>query len=193
MSSTAIGRQALTPQLASLKQEFVQLIEQVKQITNGLTEAQMLQPPQSGQWSIAECIVHLNITSHTYIEIFEKAFPDARAENKFSDGNYKLGIIGKLLKWSIEPPPRIRVKAPAPFTPINVGKASEVVPLFIHYQQRLIELLEDANGLALNKIKVVSPFDKRVKYNSFAVFHILTAHQRRHFWQAEQVKKTILG
>ena len=36
------------------------------------------------------------------------------------------------------------------------------------------------------RMKIVSPFDKRVRYNLVSAFHILAAHERRHLWQAEQ-------
>ena len=53
--------------------------------------------------------------------------------------------------------------------------------------------LPAANGLALEKIRVVSAFDSRVKYNLFATFAILAAHQRRHLWQAERVRAAKSG
>ena len=38
---------------------------------------------------------------------------------------------------------------------------------------------------------VISPFDKRVKYNMYSAFRILIAHERRHLWQAEQAVDTL--
>jgi hypothetical protein len=35
-------------------------------------------------------------------------------------------------------------------------------------------------------MKIISPFDRRVRYNVFSAFRIVVAHQRRHLWQAEQ-------
>ena len=57
---------------------------------------------------------------------------------------------------------------------------------FASLQSKLSELLNAARGLDLGKVKIISPFDKRVKYNVFSAFRILVAHQRRHLWQAEQ-------
>ena len=37
-----------------------------------------------------------------------------------------------------------------------------------------------------DKVKLVSPFNARLKYNALAAFRILAAHQRRHLWQAER-------
>jgi hypothetical protein len=41
-------------------------------------------------------------------------------------------------------------------------------------------------GLALDRIKVASPVDPRVRYNVWSSFNMTDAHQRRHLWQAER-------
>ena len=53
-------------------------------------------------------------------------------------------------------------------------------------QGKIAELIHEAHDLDLRRVKIVSPFDKRVKYNVYSAFRILIAHQRRHLWQAEQ-------
>ena len=57
---------------------------------------------------------------------------------------------------------------------------------FSSLQSKLIDLLHEADGLDLKKIRLISPFDKRVKYNLYSAFRIVVAHQRRHLWQAEK-------
>jgi hypothetical protein len=57
---------------------------------------------------------------------------------------------------------------------------------FAALQSKLIDTLHEARDLDLRKIKLTSPFDKRVRYNLYSAFRIITAHQRRHLWQAEQ-------
>jgi hypothetical protein len=58
---------------------------------------------------------------------------------------------------------------------------------FDGYQRRLVELLAEANGLALSKLKK-SPFNANVRYSVYSAFRIIAAHERRHLWQAEQAR-----
>jgi len=88
----------------------------------------------------------------------------------------------------VEPPPRFRVKAPGvfrpgPATPL-AGTLEEFVALQEHFQQRL----HDAEGLHLRRIRVPSPAFRRLKIGLGAAFAVIAAHQRRHLWQAQQVR-----
>jgi hypothetical protein len=50
------------------------------------------------------------------------------------------------------------------------------------------DLLKDANGLDLARIKVTSPALRLLKYGLGMGFWIWTAHDRRHLWQAREVR-----
>ena len=92
--------------------------------------------------------------------------------------------VGRILTWSLEPPPRLRTRTAAPFRPPPVEPVSGVLPAFAGQQARLVELLRAAEGLDLGAARVVSPFDSRVRYNAYSTFRVLEAHERRHLWQA---------
>jgi len=70
--------------------------------------------------------------------------------------------------------------------PRSVRAKAEAFGEFASLQSKLAEQLTAARGIDLMKIKIVSPFDKRVRYNVYSAFRIVIAHQRRHLWQAEQ-------
>ena len=97
-----------------------------------------------------------------------------------------MDILGRVLKWFLEPPIRSRVKTAAPFVPRAVRAKAEAFGEFANLQSKLGEVLQSAKDVDVAKIKIVSPFDKRVKYNVYSAFRIIVAHQRRHLWQAEQ-------
>jgi len=44
-----------------------------------------------------------------------------------------------------------------------------------------------ATLLDLGKLRIVSPFDPRIKYNLYSCLRLIPAHQRLHLRQAEQV------
>ena len=53
---------------------------------------------------------------------------------------------------------------------------------------RLEEVVRQADGLDLERIKVPSPVTNLIKYNLGMAFWIQTAHDRRHLWQAREVR-----
>jgi hypothetical protein len=96
-----------------------------------------------------------------------------------------MDLLGRILRWFLEPPIRQRVKTTAPFVPKAVRTKADAFSEFAGLQEKLVELLRDARDTDLGQ-KIVSPFDKRVRYNLYSAFRIMAAHERRHLWQAEQ-------
>lgn len=142
--------------------------------------------PNPASWSAAECLSHLSISTEMFLPVLQKAIDDARARGVTADRKPKMDAIGRVLRWFLEPPIRSRVKTAAPFVPKSVRAKAEAFGDFSALQSKLIDMLHAAQGLDLRKVKIVSPFDRRVKYNLYSAFRIVAAHQRRHLWQAEQ-------
>jgi hypothetical protein len=99
-----------------------------------------------------------------------------------------MDFCGRLLKWSLEPPPRFRFPAPPGFQPPPTVAADQVLPQFLASQE---EPLASSDGFAIDRYKIVSPFSSHVKYSVWSSFCICAAHERRHLWQAERVIKAL--
>ena len=142
--------------------------------------------PTPSSWSAAECISHLSISAESFLEPVRKVIEEARAKGMTSKRPPKMDLLGRVLKWFLEPPIRQRVKTTARFVPKSVRAKAESFGEFAALQAKLTDLLQEARAFDLNRMKIVSPFDKRVRYNLYSAFRILVAHERRHLWQAEQ-------
>jgi DinB superfamily len=142
--------------------------------------------PNATSWSAAECLSHLSISSEMFLPVLQKAIDDARKKGVEPKGVPKMDLIGRILRWFLEPPIRQRVKTAPPFVPRSVRAKAEAFGEFAALQSKLTELLVAARNIDLGRVKIVSPFDRRVRYNLYSAFRILVAHQRRHLWQAEQ-------
>ncbi len=183
---------ALSPQLAALKSEFESASQHAQVLVEGLTAEQLKWRVAMQQWSIAECLVHLSLTTQGYLPSLRNALAHAPAVATTPTARpYRMDIMGRLLRWTLEPPPRLRTKTTAPFQPVVTGAPEKVLPEFLRWQTELLAQLKTAQGLALDQIKVASPFNPRVTYNLLSCFHILVAHERRHLWQAERVKQAL--
>ena len=89
-------------------------------------------------------------------------------------------------------PVRLKIATAPPFKPGQIDPLHEVLERFDYLQGELLVRLERGAGLALDRQPVVSPFNARLRYNLYSAFCVLTAHQRRHLWQAERVRATVV-
>ena len=141
--------------------------------------------PKALSWSAAECLAHLSISTEMFLPVMRKAVEEGRKKKSSKNGPPKMDVLGRVLAWFLEPPIRTRVKTAAPFVPKSTRAKAEAFGEFASLQEKLIDLLREAREADF-RTKVVSPFDKRVRYNLFSAFRIVAAHERRHLWQAEQ-------
>jgi len=142
--------------------------------------------PSLTQWSAAECLAHLSVTTEMFLPVLRKAVDEARARHLTSNGTPSMGVVARILRWFLEPPVRARIKTTTAFVPRSVRAKSEALAEFSALQTQLVNLLRSTQDVAIGKVKIISPFDSRVKYNVYSAFLIVAAHQRRHLWQAEQ-------
>ena len=142
--------------------------------------------PHHSSWSAAECLAHLSISTEMFLPVIEQSIEEGRKRGLSSTKKPSMDVLGRVLRWFLEPPIRKRVATSAPLVPKAVRAKAEAFGEFSSLQSKLVDLVHQASGLDLGKLKIVSPFDKRVRYNLYSAFKIIVAHQRRHLWQAEK-------
>ena len=159
----------------------------------GLSAGQLNWRPAEGSWSIAECIDHLNTANQQYATSLEAAIAKGKP---FRPGS-KLPKLGWLERWflnQVEPPVKRKTKAPTKFLPApKQFQPDELVERWRATHQRLAVLAEQAEGLDLARTKVTSPVSSLIKLSLLCVLQILPAHDRRHLWQASDVRRQLPG
>jgi hypothetical protein len=178
----------LSPELAELDRQFAAAKAEASELVNGLNESQFNWRPDARIWSIAECLQHLNIVGDRYAHMLEKTLAEARARGLVGHGPFGYGWLGKWILVNTEPPPKRKVKAARSLTPAYGQPITAVLPTFLHLQEQLALRLEQANGLDLARVKVPVPGYGPVKLNLHITFARIAAHERRHLWQARQVR-----
>jgi len=176
---------ALHPQLAELVGELRAATDRARALAIRLDENAFARRPAPERWSPAECLAHLNLTTRAFLLLIDEALERGRASGRRMTGRYRRDLVGSLLARSLEPPARFRMATTAPFVPSGVRSRDEVVGEFVVLQEELVRRVEQASGLDLNRLRVASAFNPRLKYNLFSCFAVLAAHERRHLWQAE--------
>jgi hypothetical protein len=137
---------------------------------------------------VAECVAHLNLTSRAYLPLLRDGITEGRRLARQGPARrYRRDFMGWLMWRSAGPPVRIRTSTTAPFLPQAEIQTAELLADFARLQDAQLTLLGEADGLPLERVQIVSPFDRRIRYNLYACFTILPRHQHRHLWQAERV------
>ena len=178
----------LAVELEDYRSQFEQIKTRCNTLVAGLTNEAFNWRPEQGRWSISECLDHLNVTAELYLPVIDRAIAKSRSQGLLGDVPARRGVIGGWIVRFSEPPAKRRVKAPKAFLPKADQAVDSVVPKFIKLQGQLVERLRQANGLDLWRTKIRSPAIALLRLSLGEAFALLTGHERRHLWQAEQVK-----
>ena len=162
-------------------------IEKAKSLTAGLSAAQMSWRPQPGKWSIAQNLAHLNF-GYPYLDTLASSIAAARAKGIIGNGPFRYGWLSSWIMKSMEPPPKRKFKAAKVNTPSPDVDAAKALADYLRMGARLTELIQEADGLDLARAKTPFGALKWAKIPLGARLAHLTTHDRRHLWQAEQVR-----
>jgi hypothetical protein len=174
------------PDLEAAREEFAESRRRGSELLDTLSPEQLNWRPAPAAWSVAECIEHLSITSNMYAPEISAAIRKGPRGSGVDAVRY--GWLESYFIKTLEPPVGMKFKAPKTFAPKpDLG----VDALRRHWNashDRIVELMAQCEGVALDKAKVQSPVSKWMKTTLGACFRVINAHERRHLWQAEQVR-----
>lgn len=169
-------------QLLSVRQDATGLM-------SGLSDAQFNWQPESGRWSMAGCFDHLNKSAaQLFIPKIDAAIATARARNLSRNGPFAYSAFERWCVTTNDAPPKMRFKAPKAVQPSPLLSVNDVRLQFLHWQDELSNRLRAADGLDLARAKEKSPIPL-VKWSLGAFIQLMLAHERRHTFQARQVRQ----
>jgi hypothetical protein len=183
------AEQPMVTDLADFLLQLDEIDTDTGRLLGELTQHQFHWSPAAARWSIAQCIVHLCIIGRRYLPAIDDTLERASVENLLSPGPFRYGFFERWIAHATEPPPGIRLKTPAAARPPNDQSMGEASDAFHLVQAELRKRIRSANGFDLARAKVTSPFVKSLKMALGPCFAFLLAHERRHLWQAWQVRK----
>ncbi len=176
----------MNPQLEEIVSEFNSASVRVRNLHRSLVPGRWSRRPAPDSWSPGECVAHLNLTAIAMMPLIRQGIDDARRSGRAAGDRYRRDLIGWLLWKSISAPGRFKSKTIPAFVPTSDRSADEVLAEFDRLQADQIALTRAAEGLPIDRVKMASPFNANVRYNIFSALSILSRHQHRHLWQAEQ-------
>jgi uncharacterized damage-inducible protein DinB len=179
--------QALIRQLQNQTEQFIDLAISQWQMIPHTTFARK---PGANKWSANECLQHLNSYSRYYLPAIETAINSASANNQASASEFKAGWLGHYFTELMLPKdggrPTKKMKAPKSAQPIQILESHKVISEFIDHQEKLLQLLDKASKVNLNKIRVPTSLSKMIQLKLGDTFNFLIAHQNRHVLQTQR-------
>lgn len=188
MSSPGAVPRILHAELAEYRREIRDIRADAERLVEGLSERELNWKPTPEKWSIAQCLDHLN-NGWRVLTKLDGVIAAADRDGVRGDGPYRHPLLGRLYIRLTEPPPKIRVSAPTRYRPAEDRPISDAVPRFLELQTEILARVEAADGLDLGRIRMSSPITRRFRMSLGQWFAFLAAHERRHLWQAWQVRR----
>jgi hypothetical protein len=179
--------------VAQFLQEFDANVERARRVAGGLSRSQFNWRPEPGRWSIGQCLSHLNVVNGQDIGPIEEAISRARARGIAGEPPFRYGPLSRRFIESMEPPVRSRMKAPKSYQPPAEADPETTLAEYLRIADRLRSLIAASEGIDLRRAKTSLPalpplLRAIVRMPLGARFAVVAAHDRRHLWQAEQVR-----
>ena len=162
---------------------------QAQSLAAGLTETALNWQPNGGKsWSVAQCLDHLAIMNGLYVKALQDAVNNNR--DQLEPRKKPIQPSGWFMRWFIgseEPPPRFKLPAPKKLAPPSSLSAT-VVDEFCGLQTQFTDFVREWGEADLSDLQMKNPLAP-IHLKADTALLLVAYHNRRHLWQAENVKK----
>ena len=181
----------LEPELSECRWQIEAIRRDATRLLDGMSEDELTWRENGATWSIADCLNHLAVTGNQSLPRICEAISDGRSRGLLGRGPFRHGFLGNCLIRLMDAPPAVKFKVPAPYRPAPDLSVSEIVAGFYLLQHDLIEALKGADGIDLSRARVTNPVTRWLTMSLGQEFAFTAAHERRHLWQASQIKRKL--
>lgn len=159
--------------------------KRVHALTRRWSREQFNFQPAPDQWSVGQCIEHLNVSMRIYLDVME---PVIEVADRRTDAPYDRGpFMGRVLLCALRTP-GMRYPAPARFRPGSGNlDPDSVCEDFDQQAIRMQQAIKRCDGLTLSNIEMPWPVLRLVKISLEQAFELLILHTDRHLKQAERL------
>ncbi|WKW11373.1 DinB family protein [Pseudogemmatithrix spongiicola] len=179
-------------QLDALAAAYAEVGRRFTALDARVRDSQWTTRPAPNEWSVAECVAHLNLTSAAMLPRLKAAYDDAQQLPPMGTRELTGAVFGRLLARMLGPVPMVlgirlgRTRTAAAFVPGSDLPRAQVVAEFRRWQSEELAMVWRAEGLPLDQVIVESPFVAGARYDAYSALWILVRHALRHVVQAER-------
>lgn len=161
-----------------------QMINKAESLKNN-TDAALNYKTDAKSWSVLECLEHLNLYGRFYLPEIAGRIKETTSKK---EADFKSGWLGNYFAKSMLPKEKLnKMKTFKSMNPINSNLDRTVIDSFINQQTEMLELLNKARSVSLNKTKTGISISKWIKLKLGDTFRFVIYHNQRHMIQAEKV------
>lgn len=171
------------------------LIERTKDVLNRaeqynqITLEELNYKVNSERWSILECIEHLNLYGDFYLPEIENKIVESKTK---PTTDFKSGLLGNYFAKSMLPKEKLnKMKTFKDKNPEGSDLNKSSLERFIVQQKQMLDLLDKARGVNLNKIKTSISIANWIKLKLGDTFRVVIYHNQRHIVQANKMLKLV--
>jgi hypothetical protein len=164
-------------------------------LLEGMDESVGVWRADADSWSVAQCLDHLATANRVYLRAMETAAARALASGRLRRRAAHPGFIGRMFVASLEPPAKSRTKRKAPrlIEPRPSPPLADAAAAFFASQDDVRAFLRKYRGIDLAGVRFVNPFVRGIRFSLATGLHVIPAHERRHLWQARQVRDAAIS
>jgi hypothetical protein len=172
--------EALIQELTDYVNRHKHLAEQWKQLSTVALNARAT----DSAWSALECLEHLNLYGDYYLSELQQRL---RVAPPASLHNFKPGILGNYFAVSMLPKEKLnRMKTFASKDPAGSQLTQTAIDRFINQQVTLLNILEQAKHVDLNRTKTSISISSWLKLKLGDTLRFVVYHNERHIQQAQR-------
>jgi hypothetical protein len=175
--------------VAAVLRDFETQRREGEELVEGMPEPAFHWRPDGRTWSVGQCLDHLAVANRVYLEAFARG--TAAASPVPREGPIAPSLMGRFFIHSLEPPvrKRFRMRAPAKIVPGPVRPSAEVLAAFAASLEAACRFAVAHAEHDLNRLTFPNPFIRGVRMGVGTGLLVMTAHNRRHLWQARNVRE----
>ena len=166
--------------------DTAQVTKATQELFYSLSATQRLWKPTPREWSVAECFEHLVVTGELYYPRIGAAINQAHQQGRYSQEPCRSTPFGILFIGLLRPGTPAKMQTTPLFVPTSGGD-TKIDQRFLKQQEELNELIQQAEGCDLNKVKVTSPAARMISFTLGEALWLQTIHQQLHLEQAHNV------
>lgn len=142
-------------------------------------------------WSIAECLDHLATANRVYLRAMQPPAERALTERRQRRRPALPGVIGGWFVRTLEPPAKrhSRSKAPQIIRPRIAPQLDDAAGAFLTSHDEVRAFLQRYADTDLAGVRFPNPFIRGIRFSLATGLHVIAAHERRHLWQAWNVRR----
>jgi DinB superfamily len=141
-------------------------------------------------WNIWQCLDHLVLTNRIYTAAIMQTVASGVPTRGTAAEGISPGWFGRWFISQLDPPARRRIKTLPAMKPPEEGSLEQAQREFIASHEEVREVLKHWDKVDFNRARFRSPFAPVLRFTVGTGLLIINAHDRRHLWQADQVKQT---